>query len=412
MVDSHFQDGLAQDAPLYEQCISLQQQVERLRVFQQVSQDLAWELDLDRLLRNILSAAVQVAQATAGSLLLLDPLTDELVFTVIEGGGGEKLLNTRMSRHQGIAGWVLNHQQAVIVDDTLQDQRYYPEIGASVNFQTTSMITAPMIARGEAIGVLQVLNKVGGECFDQADKELLQAFAAQSATAIRNAQLYQQVRDERDRIMLVEEEARRRLARELHDGPTQVVAAIIMNLGFVRKLLEREPTKVDSELVEVSSLAQRAMHQLRTMLFDLRPVILETKGLLAALEAYVTRLNETEDFTVQLMVQGDVLRLSWQAESAIFAVVQEAIGNAKKHAQARHMWVTLTCDQEVLDVSVRDDGQGFDTSTALSRSAAQGSLGMTNMRERAEMLRGKLSLFSQSGQGATVRLVVPIKPNL
>jgi signal transduction histidine kinase len=269
-----------------------------------------------------------------------------------------------------------------------------------------------MVARGKEIGVIQLLNKQSGERFDQDDKTLLNAFAAQSAISIRNAQLYQDLRDERDRLVAVEEDVRKRLARDLHDGPTQLVAAIQMNLQFVRMLLEKEPEEADVEIIRVTQVADQAMRQLRTMLFDLRPVILETKGLVPALEAYSGRLTETEKFTVHLEVKGEIPRLSKQAESAVFAVVQEAIGNAKKHAYASNMWIELLLKDNMLETRVQDDGRGFDTGKALSKSEAQGSLGLTNMYERAEMVQGRLALSSREGKGATVQLAVPLKPNL
>lgn len=397
---------------LYRQCQNLQRQVERLQVLQRISQEVAWELDIDRLLRSILRSAVRVMEATAGSLLLLDEKTDELVFAVVEGGGGERLLNTRMSRHQGIAGWVMDNQETVIVDDTMQDRRFYAAIGKSVDFQTTSLISAPMVVRGQGIGVIQILNKQSGERFDQDDKMLLDAFASQSAVSIRNAQLYQDLRDERDKLVAVEEDVRKRLARDLHDGPTQLVAAIQMNLQFVRLLLEKEPAKAYAEIGEVMQVAEQAMRQLRTMLFDLRPVILETKGLVPALEAYSSRLTETEKFAVHLAVGGEIPRLCRQAESAIFAVVQEAVGNAKKHARAKQIRIGLQSTDKTLDICVVDDGRGFDTSKALAKSASQGSLGLINMYERAEIVQGKLVFSSQEGKGATVQLVLPLEPNL
>ncbi len=391
---------------------ALRRQLERFQVLQRVSQDLAYELDLDRLLRNILRSAVRVMEASAGSLLLLDEMTDELVFKVVEGGAGDKLVNKRMPRRQGIAGWVIEHREAVIIDDAVRDQRLYSEIGDSFNYTTTSMICAPLMVRGKAIGALQIINKRSGEGFDESDKELLIALAAQSAIAIRNAQLYRDLREERDRLVALEEDLRKGLARDLHDGPTQLVAAIIMNVEFAQMLLERDPERVSAELEEIANLARRAMRQLRTMLFDLRPVILETKGLIPALEAYSKRLTETERFTVHLQVEGDVPRLSRQAESAIFAVVQEAIGNAKKHAQADNMWITVRRHDDTLHVTVRDDGVGFDVSAVQGDYESRGSLGMINMRERAEMIGGTLSIHSTIGQGTTVSLVLPISPNL
>jgi signal transduction histidine kinase len=275
-----------------------------------------------------------------------------------------------------------------------------------------SMICAPLIDRGKAIGVLQVLNRRDGGRFDESDKQLLIAFAAQSAIAIRNAQLYQDLREERDRLVALEEDVRKDLARDLHDGPTQIVAAVMMNVEFVRALLKRSPDRVDAELQETSRLAGRAMRQLRTMLFDLRPVVLETRGLISALEVYSGRLTETERFTVHLTVDGQVPRLDKQAESAIFAVVQEAISNARKHTQADNMWIAVQRQRHVLEVSVRDDGCGFDVKETMADYESRGSLGVLNMHERADMVGGSLSMRSVVGAGTTVHMTVPIEPNL
>jgi len=390
----------------------LRRHVQRFQVLQRISQQLVSELDIDRLLRSILGAAIEVTEAQAGTLFLLDEASDELEFRVVVGGGGEQLVGRRMSRDQGIAGWVLNHQQAVIVDDTLRDKRHYGPIPASVGYTTESMICAPLIDRGQSFGVLQILNKQNQGRFDESDRELLVALAAQSAIALRNAQLYQQLRHEHDRLISVEVDERKRLARSLHDGPTQVVAAVIMRLQFIRKLLTREPGMVDAELVEVGTLSEQAMRQLRTMLFELRPVILETQGLIPALDAYAHRLSETEHFEVHLVVNEPVPRLRKEAEAAIFAVVQEAIGNAKKYAEAEHIWIEIHQQDSRLLVDVRDDGQGFVVDTALPEAEARGSLGMIHMRESAGLLQGTLRLHSVLGQGATVGLTVPLEPNL
>jgi signal transduction histidine kinase len=398
--------NVSQDAP------TLRRQFRRFQVLQKISQQLVSELDLERLLRTILHAAILVTEAQAGTLFLLDELTDELEFRVVVGGGGQELVGRRMGRDQGIAGWVLKNQQAVIVDDTTRDERLYWEIGASVGYTTESMICAPLIDRGQAFGVLQILNKRGGERFDESDRELLLALAAQSAVAVRNSQLYQELREERDRLITVEEDVRKRLARELHDGPTQLVAAVMMRLQFIYKLMERAPEQVDAELREAEGLAEQAMRQLRTMLFELRPVILETKGLIPALEAYSSRLTETERFDVHLEVDVETPRLRRQAEAAIFAVVQEAIGNAKKHTKAENMWIEVRKEEDKLRVSVRDDGLGFDVDKTLPASEDRGSLGMIHMRESAELLQGTLTLRSVVGQGTTVSLIIPLAPNL
>jgi signal transduction histidine kinase len=246
-----------------------------------------------------------------------------------------------------------------------------------------------------------------------ADQEILTTFAAQSGVAIENARLYQSLREERDRIIAVEEEIRRRLARDLHDGPTQMLAAIIMSANFVQQAIaHNSPGHALQELKEMLPVAEKALRQVRSLLFDLRPVILETQGLVPALQSYAQRLRETEGLNVVLSVGGEFDRLSHNAEVAIFSVVQEAITNAKKHACASRIDIEVTPDNDNLVVVVRDNGAGFDTKAVAARYDERGSLGMLNMKERAEIVEGTLSISSQPGQGTAIILRLPLATNL
>ena len=282
------------------------ERIAALRALQRVAQSLASELNLEPLLKNILGSAVEVMDASAGSLLLIDPATDELVFEVIEGGGGEALQGQRMAKDKGIAGWVVTKRRPLIVNDVDKYERHYKDIETATGFKTDSLICVPLIAKGKVIGALEVLNKRSGENFNDEDLDILTTFAAQSATAIENARLYRDLREERDRIVALEEEVRKRLARDLHDGPAQLLSAIIMSVQFAKEILARTPEKPDKlrqELEELEPLATKALHQVRTMLFDLRPVILETQGLAPALESYVKRLRLANDFAVGLEIK-------------------------------------------------------------------------------------------------------------
>jgi signal transduction histidine kinase len=392
---------------LRQEFIRLRERTMALQLLQEMTLKLTSELNVETLLENILNSAIKVVGAVAGSLILLDRRGEELVFEVVVGGGGEALEGRRMPREKGIAGWVLSACDPLIVDDVSRDERFYKAF-ESGDFQTANIICVPLVTRGNAIGVLQVLNRVSGEPFNEADLELLMTFAAQSATAIQNARLVQALRREKERIVALEEDVRKQLARDLHDGPTQLLAAIRMNVQFTRKLLIHEPNKVDAELADMLPVVDRALKQVRTLLFDLRPATLEAEGLVPALEFYAQQLEGTEDFRVIVDPGGFDGRLAGRAEKEIFSVVREALGNIKKHAQARHVWINLSIDDGRLSVVVRDDGVGFDVTQVDPAKGREGSLGMINMRERAEMLGGQLSISSATGQGTTVTLSVPL----
>lgn len=387
---------------------SLSQRLIGLRMLQHITQDLVSELDVEQLLVRIMRSAINAVEGAAGALLLLDSTGHELIFSVVEGGGGAALQGQRMPRDLGLAGWVITHNEPVIVADVHKDERFFDQIPGIVGFEVKSLICVPLVARGERIGAIQVLNKAHGGYFDEDDLDLLTSFAAQSAAALENTRLYQDLKRERDRLIASEEQVRRRLARDLHDGPAQLLACLISDIEFIPKLLAREPERVEPELAALTPLAEKALRQVRTLLFDLRPVILETQGLVPALESYVQQQQALDDLAYHLEVSGSAGRLPSRAEQAIFAIVQEAVGNVKKHAAARNVWISVVAQDATLLVGVQDDGCGFDVPKLNREYDRRGSLGMLNMRERAEALGGKLAVLSQPGQGTSIMLTVPL----
>jgi signal transduction histidine kinase len=313
-----------------------------------------------------------------------------------------------MPADQGIAGWIFTHRQPVVVEDVSQDERFFKGIDESLGYHTSSLIGVPLMTKGEMIGVIEVLNKRSGEKFDEQDLDTLSALAGQAAIAIINARLYSQIREERDRMLNIEDEVHKKLARDFHDGPAQTLASLIMDVEFIQELLERDPSKIEAELLQLKEKATKAMHQARTTMFELRPLVLETKGLKSALEYYVERLRQTEDMSIHLKIEGLEERLPHRVEDIVFAIVQEALNNIKKHAKADNAWLTVIRGEEELSTIIRDDGRGFDVGEVEISYATRGSIGLLNLYERAEMLGGRISIESGSGQGTAVSLIVPL----
>jgi signal transduction histidine kinase len=385
-----------------------QERIAALTVLQDVARNLTSELDLDKLLREILRSALRVLKAPDGSLLLWDDATNELVFTVTEGGAGEALEGQRMPADKGIAGWVLTHRQPEIVHEVRSDERFYSAIDESLGYHTSSLLAVPMITKGQCIGVLEVLNKKSGERFDENDRDILYALAGQAAIAIMNARLYQEVHDEKDRIIALEEDVRKELARDFHDGPAQTLAAMIMDIELLQALSEQIPESIADGLVELRIMATKTLHQVRNMIFELRPVILKTQGLEPALRSYVERLREADEMNIHLKIEGPEERLPARLEEICFSIIQEAISNVKRHANEENVWLTAIRHGDEFQVVVKDDGKGFDLAEVERSYDRRGKLGLLNMRERAEMIRGWLSIESAPGKGTTIILNVPL----
>lgn len=241
-------------------------------------------------------------------------------------------------------------------------------------------------------------------------RRILDFISNQAMIAIQNARLYQDLEQEKERMVEIEEEARKKLARDLHDGPTQSVAAIAMRLNFVRRLMERDPKAAADEIYKIEDLARRTTKEIRHMLFTLRPLVLESQGLIAAFDQMADKMRETFNQNVLIEVDPDVIpQLEMGKQGVIFNIAEEAVNNARKHAQAEHIWVRLKPIAEDLALlEIEDDGVGFDIESVTSSYDNRGSLGMINMRERAELVSGVFNIESKPGEGTRIQIVIPL----
>ncbi|MGB4482378.1 MAG: sensor histidine kinase [bacterium] len=210
-------------------------------------------------------------------------------------------------------------------------------------------------------------------------------------------------------IIKAQEEERRRVAREIHDGPAQSLANLVFRLEVCEKLLaaERLP-ELRGELAELKGLIKGSLQEVRKIIFDLRPMALDDLGLVPALRRYLEGLEEREGLVVNLAVFGQEVRLASAVEVGLFRIIQEALHNVSKHARAASARVTLTYSQEQLLLSVRDDGRGFDLREVERGGRAGGHFGLISMRERAELLGGRFEVKSAPGQGTRITVAVPI----
>jgi signal transduction histidine kinase len=210
--------------------------------------------------------------------------------------------------------------------------------------------------------------------------------------------------------MRIEEDARRKLARDLHDGPTQTVSAIAMRLNFMRKMMMKEPDKIMPELEGVEELARQTVKEIRHMLFTMRPLVLETQGLMSALETLAEKILQADGLNVEINEKDEAShRLDAHQAGVVFHIIDEALGNARKYSNANLIQVRIWVEADLFVVEIKDDGVGFEPDKVLAEYETRGSLGMINMRERAELINGSIDIKSAPGKGTTVTLVVPLR---
>jgi signal transduction histidine kinase len=259
------------------------------------------------------------------------------------------------------------------------------------------------------VGELSVA-RVGG--LDEGEQNVIAAAAQQLAATLRNRELQ---RERREALTMyarqmtnAQEEERRRIARDLHDGATQALSGLCrrFDLLLLRQSDAEDSARFRADVEELRSVAEGTVMDLRRVTRDLRPTILDDLGLLAGIEWLASDLRERTDLDVVVSERPPFATLSTEQEVGVFRVVQEALSNVEKHARASRVEIIVQGDEAVLRVDVRDDGVGFDAPANPGALAGAGRYGVLGMQERASLNGGSLTIESAPGEGTTVSLVI------
>lgn len=211
-------------------------------------------------------------------------------------------------------------------------------------------------------------------------------------------------------LIEVQENERRHISRELHDEIGQALTALKVNLqtlGMVHKLEELGP-----HIQESISIVDRSIQQVRNLSLDLRPSLLDDLGIVAALRWYIDRQAQRAGFEAQFLASPPELRLSSDLETTCFRVVQEALTNVVRHAQAQRVRIELRKLPQALFLTVIDDGIGFDLGEVGQRTAGDTSLGLLGMRERVQLVGGTIHISSHAEWGTEIQVVFPLEDGL
>lgn len=220
-----------------------------------------------------------------------------------------------------------------------------------------------------------------------------------SVTATGTARL----RNTSRQVFQIIEEERMRIARDMHDGPAQSMANLVLQAEILERLIARDPEMVVNELADFKDGVRSVLDETRRLIFDLRPMTLDDLGLVPTLRKF-TKDYEKTGVSTQLRVIGEETRLPGALEPTLFRIIQEALNNAKKHARAKNTEVVVAFQPRAVSAIIRDDGVGFDVGATEARLDSGKHLGMISMRERAELEKGHLDIRSQIGKGTEIRV--------
>ncbi len=363
----------------------------------------------------VLSATVDlVMEATAGDaclLLLWDADQDCLVLRAASSAFQDAVGKVRLRLGEGVSGWVAAHREvAVIPEDKWADPRwkYFPELHGEM---FKAMLSVPVVSRsGTLVGVFNVHSRERRE-FSAADMDFLRLTASLVAGAIEHANLFRAIADKEAALETLvrktieaQEEERRRVAAEIHDGVTQQLVSVWYRLQAIGRSLRADPDRAEQDLAAARDLVDEALAEARTAIYDLRPSVLDDLGLSPSLRTLAMRQLEDE-VDLELAIDN-VDFLPAHREVALYRIAQEAIANVRKHAGASRVNIALRDKGDHIDLVIEDDGRGFDQAESRPSSPTT-AFGVTGMRERADLVGGRLTIRSAPGQGTTVTARIP-----
>lgn len=376
----------------------LERSVRALEVMTDIARSVGGETQLERILELIVKRGRALVEAR--SLLILLAEGDQLVVAATAGELESNLGGARIPIDGTLPGQVLRAGRPERLAGSYGLGAELSDLGVSAD----AAMLVPLSFRGSASGVLAALDRVtDGPEFGAEDERLLRAFAASAATAVATAK---SVESERLRHSLeAAEQERKRWARELHDETLQSLGGLRM-LQSAALRGDAEPEDMRRALEEAVELIDAEIDNLSALITELRPAALDEIGLSPALRTLAERKSRDGGIAVEVVVElGDDggSRLPTDTESTVYRLVQEALNNVVKHAEASRAEASVTRGDGSVEVTIRDDGRGFDP------LEPRGGFGIVGMRERVELAGGALRIDAAPGRGTTVHATIPIE---
>ena len=364
---------------------------------------------LPEMLERSLRALLDALDLPAGWVFLLDHESDQVQLTTwiglpLEIGARE----VATAFHGCPCTTALREKQALVVTPL-------PERCPLRDARTiTAHATVPILAHDRVLGVLGVASK-DAAALSADEVKLLEAVGQQLGVAIENARLWDDLREKErvrgqllDKVIVAQEEERKRIARELHDDTGQAITSLMVGLRAASDACE---PSVRARLEPLREIAAQTLESVKRMARELRPALLDDLGLAAALERYVASYRTNFGLNVDLQMAGFSRdgRLPSKVELALYRIIQESLTNIAKHARAKNVSIVVERKARSVVAIVEDDGCGFDVRAVLDSPNEETKLGLHGMRERAELLGGKLQIESTPGAGSSVFVEIPIQ---
>ncbi len=371
---------------------ALQRRALQLETNAQLGREITSILDIDDLLPQVVEMIRDAFGYYHVHIFLLDQEAGELVPRASTNQAHQNLKIEKTS----INSKVIQRGHPLVVNDVSQDPHYLPDEQLP---HTRSELVIPLRLGDQVIGTLDV-HSAKVNAFTEEDLLVIQSLGDQIAIAIENARLYNRSRE----LAVLEE--RTRLARELHDSVTQsLYSLVLLAEGWRRMVNEGDRTQIQDYLRRIGEISQQSLKEMRLLIHELHPPVLEREGLVGALRQRIDSVEKRVGIEARVLME-ELIELPDLVEEGLYRIAQEALNNALKHAESSTIIVRIRPEGAKIVLEITDNGIGFD----LEAAQYGGGIGLRSMQERARQMGGDLSILSAPGKGTTVRATVPAIP--
>ena len=387
----------------------------------QVSAAVGGTKDLSTVMNVALDAVFEIMYGYAGGILLVDQRTQTVHDTlkIARGFVSGYVGDGQMRFGEAVARGVVQSGKPVLIESVpegFSPSTNMTHIGMNIQL-FRAFVSIPLQSKGNVLGVLNVFS-YSPHRFTEDDMKLFQAVADLVGVAIEQADLYARLRQDKERyrgmaqyVLAAQEEERKRIARELHDETSQALSALAFNQQALMEMSEMANGTDETfkhQLERTQSLVVQINTEINRIIYGLRPTLLDTLGLVAAIRQYAADTLEPLGIKVAVQCKGEIQPLLAEIEVGLFRVAQGIIGNVAKHSKATAVLVTMHYSDDSVAMSIEDNGRGFDVSKlAVMDSSGRGSR-LLGMKERVRLMGASYSVESQEGKGTCVTVKIPL----
>ncbi|MTI70585.1 MAG: GAF domain-containing sensor histidine kinase [Firmicutes bacterium] len=432
-----------------------------VKEFYEIGKSLSSERDTMKLLNMIINSSMKLTNSDGGTIYLVIDKFTKAWSSIKNSNYEDKLLKFEIAKNnsmninletsttpitkESIFGHTVITGNSLKIDDVYNidknlSYKHNKKFDMLTGYKTKSMLSIPMKDNENNVtGVIQLINKKTSYnekidyssisslkkiiSYDDNDESIMNSLASQAAVILDNNILYKDMQNLLNRykeqnehlsflskkLLKSNEDERKRIAREIHDGPAQYSSNSLLRLELIKKYFEKENyDKYKIELNNLEESLRETLKETRTIIYDLKPSYLEN-GLISSIKTYLNKFIDRTNLDVQFDVTGDDSSIEYYMTSALFRITQEALSNIDKHADAKSVNINFKISNRKIILKVLDDGKGFDISKFNNKKPSlKGGFGLEGIKERVDILKGSISIDSEINKGTEIKINIPL----